>query len=160
MDVEPADVEDVDHLADLWVEMADGQRDHGSHLLADANRERVREAMARHAVVGGLLVAREDDETVGFVMFEPTGGGYVEDVRCGVVRNLYVVPDRRGGGVGSTLLAAAEDALATAGVDVVRLEVIADNDRARAFYADRGYEPHRVEFEKPLGSEDTSNEGG
>ncbi len=150
MDVEQATVEDVDALADRWVEMAEGQREHGSHLLGDGNRERVREAMARHAVVGGLLVARDGGDTVGFVMFEPAEGGYRQDVRRGVVRNLYVVPDRRGEGTGGALLRAAEEALAAEGVDVVALEAMADNERARRFYRERGYEIHRVEFEKPL----------
>ncbi|CDK38527.1 hypothetical protein BN903_202 [Halorubrum sp. AJ67] len=33
------------------------------------------------------------------------------------------------------------------------LEALADNDRARSFYAARGYDAHRVELTKPLGDE-------
>lgn len=160
MTVVPADTDDADDLADLWVELAEEQRDHGSHLHAEANREGIRDAMVRHAVVGGLLIARRDDEVVGFVMFEPEGGVYEQDCQRGLVRNLYVVPEYRGEGVGSALLAAAEETLVEQGVEAVALEAMADNDRARTFYRDHGYEPHRVELEKSVGSDRPSNEDG
>ena len=34
--IDPATSDEVDALVDLWVDLARGQRDHGSHLLADA----------------------------------------------------------------------------------------------------------------------------
>lgn len=153
MTVESADPEDVEAVADLWVDLAAGQRTHGSHLLAGPNRGVVRDALVRHAVLGGLLVAREGDAIVGFVMFEPESGSYEQDADRGIVHNLYVVPERRGEGVGSALLAAAEDALADEGADVVALEVMAENDAARRFYRRHGYEPLRLELERDLDPE-------
>lgn len=159
MRIEPAGTDDADALADLWVALADEQRDHGSHLLADANRERIREALVRNAVTHGLLVAWDGDDAVGFVMFEPESGAYRQDVERGVVRNLYVVPDHRGEGAGSELLAAAEAELAAAGCEVVALEAMAGNDRAREFYRRHGYDTHRVELEKPVGSDGSNSDG-
>jgi ribosomal protein S18 acetylase RimI-like enzyme len=52
-------------VADLWVALADEQRAHGSHLLAAPNRATIREAIVRHAVADGLLVARTDPERDG-----------------------------------------------------------------------------------------------
>jgi len=146
--VEPAAVEDVSELADRWVELAEGQRAFGSHLLADENRESVRDALARQAVADRLLVARDDGSIVGFVSFTPESGAYEQDVDRGIVRNIYVDPDRRGEGVGSTLLEAAEATLAEAGAETVALDVLADNEAARRFYRRHGYRPHRVELEK------------
>ena len=148
--LEPATTDDVDRLADLWVDLARDQRAHGSHLRADANRSAVRETVARHVVTGGLLVARvdADDGLVGFVMFGPETGSYEQDVSRGVVQNIYVVPGWQRRGIGSALLSAAEDALRDAGADAVVLETMADNEAARAFYRRHGYEPHRVELEK------------
>lgn len=154
----------VDALAELWVDLATDQRTHGSHLLAAANRTSIRESLAQRIVSGGVFVAREDDgddgDVLGFVTFYPEAGGYEQDTDRGVVENLYVVPERRGEGVGSDLLTAAEDALAEGGMEAITLDAMATNERARRFYRRHGYEPHRVELERRLERETDTNEGG
>ena len=99
--IEPGRTGDADRVADLWVELAADQLTHGSHLRPEANRERIRESILRHAVAGTLLVAREGDTVVGFVTFSVETGGYDQDVRRGVVENLYVTAGHRGDGVGT-----------------------------------------------------------
>lgn len=153
MRIEPANPEDVQAVADLWVDLAADQRSHGSHLLADPNRSVVRDALVRHAVTGGLLVGRVDGAIVGFVMFEPESGSYEQDVARGVIHNLYVIPAHRGEGIGSELLSAAEAALQQAGIEVVALEVMAANDAAQRFYGRHGYDTHRLELERTLDTE-------
>ena len=164
--VGPATIDDLDAVTDLWVDLARDQRRHGSTLLARANRPAVREWVARSTVTGELLVARstavegrttvrsdaggEPTAVIGFVGFTLERDGYERDHTRGVVSNLYVRPERRGEGVGAALLAAAEDALAEAGVNAVALEALVDNERARSFYAEHGYEPNRVELRKSL----------
>lgn len=157
--VEPGRVEDADAVADHWVELADTQREYGSHLLAGENREAIRDAFARHAVAGELVVARTEDGSIaGFVTFGVESDGYREDVTRGVVENIFVVPDRRGEGIGSDLLAAAERRLAVAGADVLSLEAVADNEAALRFYRRHGYAPHRIELEKSVESDTLTKE--
>jgi len=158
--VERAGPAEADRVADLWVALAAGQRDHGSHLLADPNRDRIRETLAHQAADGRLLVAREDGGMVGFATVEPDVGRYEGDTDRGVVTNLYVAPDHRREGVGSALLAAAEDRLRELGARRVGLEVLAANEGARRFYRRAGYEPHRVELERPLGGENDTHSKG
>jgi len=148
-------------IVDLWVDLAADQRAHGSHLDAEGNRTRIREAIVRHAVDGGVLVARDREagDLLGFVMFARETATYAQDLSRGIVENLYVRPAQRGEGVGSALLEAAEDALAERGLDAVTLEVMAANEDARRLYRRRGYEEYRVELEKPLAS-DTHSKGG
>ncbi|WP_254545103.1 GNAT family N-acetyltransferase [Halomarina pelagica] len=148
MEIEAARMGDADRIADLWVALAEGQRRYGSHLSAVENRGTVREAIARSIATGGLLVAREGGEVIGFVMFAPESGVYEQAVQKGVVENLYVVPERRGEGVGTALLGAAEDALRADGAAIVALDVMAANDEARRFYRRLGYRPHRVTMAK------------
>ena len=149
MSIEPASMVAAEELAELWVALARDQRAHGSHLKPEANRESVREGLARGIITGGVLVDRaEDDSITGFVQFAPENEAYAQDVSRGIVENLYVRPDYRGDGIGSELLEAAEKQLFDAGVDRVRLEVLAANEDARRFYARHGYTPHRVELEK------------
>lgn len=163
MEIAAPSMAEVDDIADLWVDLARGQRSHGSHVEPEANRATVRETVARHVVTGGVLAAYtsgDEDESdgggagdadgtlVGFVTFAPESGGYASDCERGVIQNIYVAPDARGEGVGSALLSAAEAALVDAGMDVVSLEVMARNEEARRFYARHGYRDHRVELEK------------
>lgn len=148
--VERAAPAEADAVADLWVSLARDQRRHGSHLHADANRDAIRESMARCAVDDRLLVARDGDALVGFVRLDVERGPLSQDATRGLVRDLYVVPDRRGEGVGTRLLDAAEAALRDRGVDVVALEALAANADAVRFYERRGYRPHRIEFEREV----------
>ncbi|WP_380677635.1 GNAT family N-acetyltransferase [Salinigranum sp. GCM10025319] len=157
--IEPATLSDVDALVDCWVELARGQRAYDSHLAAEENRTPVREALAQHVVTDGVRVAR-DDGVVGFVMFSIESGDYEQTLTRGVVHNLFVAPEARRQGIGSALLAAAEEALTAAGADVVSLEAMATNDGARRFYERHGYHTHRVELEKPTRSDTHSKEDG
>ncbi len=161
----PASAADVDAVADLWIALARGQRSYGSDLLTATNRTAVRESFARAVITGELLVARDDDAIVGFVSFSLDHGGYERDRPRGTVTNLFVVPERRGEGIGSRLLEAAEHGLVSAGAAVIGLEVMAENDRARAFYREHGYDVHRVTLTKPIdddakdGTRGDGNEG-
>ncbi|MDZ5812511.1 GNAT family N-acetyltransferase [Halorubrum sp. AD140] len=160
--ITPASVGDVDEVTDLWIALAEGQRRHGSTLLAEPNRAAVREWVSRSVVTGELLVARDgdsDESPIGFVGFSLDREGYERERTRGTVSNLFVVPDRRGEGIGAELLEAAERALAEAGAETVALEALADNDRAREFYAGRGYDCHRVELTKSLSGAGDSRDG-
>jgi len=152
MRVEPATTADVDAVVDAWVALAGTQREHGSHLDAEANREAIRPILAHHVVDGSLLVARSAaGAVVGFVNVGLEAGSLAADARRGVIHNLYVEPSVRGEGVGSALLDAAEALLADRGAAVVAIEAMAENVAARRLYRRRGYAPHRVQFEKLVG---------
>ena len=154
--IEAAAGSDVEELADLWVALVADQRAYGAHLLAEANRDRVREFLANFVATDSVVVAR-DAGVVGFVMYRIESGAYDQDATRGFIDNVFVAPDRRGEGVGSRLLGAAEDTLADRGADLVALSVLADNDAARRLYERRGYRPHRVTMERPLESDTDSS---
>lgn len=135
-----------EQVVDLWIALAESQRNHGSHLLPVENRSQIREAILRHIVDDAILVAGSN-EPIGFVMFTIESGYYEQAVTRGIIENLYVQSGHRGQGIGSRLLDAAEQTLAESGVERIALEVMAPNERARQFYRERGYEPHRIEFE-------------
>jgi ribosomal protein S18 acetylase RimI-like enzyme len=142
-------MEDVDTIVDLWVQLAAGQRAHGSHLFGDRNRTAVRETVVQRVVAENVLVARADRRTVGFVMVTIDSGRYEQDERRGIIENIFVEPTYRNQGIGSELLGSAEDRLRRSGADILALEAMADNEAARQFYRAHGYSPHRIELEKP-----------
>lgn len=159
MEIDTPDRSEADVLTDLWVSLARGQQDHGSHLAAEPNRAPIRESINQHLVTGGLLVARDDTavqqpdsdlvtDIVGFVMFSAQSGRYEETTPAGLIENLYVVPERRGDGIGSSLLGAAEQSLHEQGIEIITLDVMANNTDAQRFYERHGYTDHRITMAK------------
>ena len=88
----------------------------------------------------GFLVAHDDEER------EPVVGYVVADIvrthgrPLGHVKDLAVHPDRRGEGVGATLLGNALARLDARNVPTVKLEVRPSNDPARSLYREFGFE--------------------
>lgn len=156
MRIDAPEPDETETIAELWVRLARGQRAFGSHLTSETNRTRIEESMAHYVAEGNLLVAREDDSLVGFAMFSIEQRLYVADETRGLVHNVFVVPERRGEGIGSALMERAEAALADQGATVIALEALAENEAARRFYTERGYRPHRIEFEKRAETDNTS----
>lgn len=162
MIIEAPDTDAAGPLADCWVELAEEQRQHGSQLRTEANREPIRESILRAIVTDGVYVARAeaDDEyeadvglILGFVMFSMDAQTYETTVSRGTIQNLYVRPEYRNQGLGSELLETATEKLADRGIEVVKLEVMAPNEAARRFYRRHGFEPHRVQLAKRVESD-------
>lgn len=146
-DISYPDTTSADALTELWLDLADGQRQYGSHVCVEQNRTQIRESLLRYIAGDRVLVAR-CESLCGFVMFTIERGEFEQDVTRGVVENLYVTPDSRREGIGSALLARAEATLTDRGADVISLGVMATNEAARRFYRSHGYDPHRIEMEK------------
>ena len=145
--------DEVGALVELWLELAEDQRRHGSHMLSEANRATIRETMLQHVMTETAIVARRNGSIVGFVTFEVENGRYQQDLSRGIIQNVYVQREHRNDGIGNRLLTAAETALERRGVDVISLEAMAANDRAIRFYRRHGYEDYRIELEKPINSD-------
>jgi ribosomal protein S18 acetylase RimI-like enzyme len=157
MEIEPADMDDVDAITERWLDLAAEQLQYGSHLRVSANRGAIRMALARHIANGTALLARSEG-VVGFVSFEIIDGVFEERVTRGRIQNLYVDPDWRDRGVGTALLEAAESELAEDGADRIAIEAMAENESARRLYKSHGYDPHRVEYERPVEGETRPDE--
>jgi len=84
-----------------------------------------------------LLVA--EDEAGGLIAL--VSGTAADDDSSGTVAEigaLYVLPDRRGRGIGGSLLRAAASELANKGFSALQLDVLTANLPARAFYEAMG----------------------
>ena len=86
------------------------------------------------AGAGRVLMAEADGEPVGFVAaFAPDEQGSV------YINNLHARPDRKGLGVGSTLLAAVAQWAHARGARAMHLKVLETNAPAIGFYESRGW---------------------
>jgi len=159
MQIEPATMDDVEVIANQWLDLAAEQLQYGSHLRVSANSEVIRIALARHVADDTALVARAD-AIAGFVSFEIVDGVFEERVTRGRIQNLYVRPEWRDRGAGSALLEAAESTLADAGAERIAVEAMAPNEDAKRLYESRGYEPHRIEYECRVESDTQTNQEG
>ncbi|MFB6187285.1 MAG: N-acetyltransferase family protein [Halobacteriaceae archaeon] len=109
--------DDLDRIADLWVQLVASQREYGAHLLAEENRSTARDLLGQYIVSDDLLVAKEDDRIYGFVMVHTERGWFKQDGSRGIIDNIFVIQEKRGEGIGTALLENAEMRLREADVD-------------------------------------------
>jgi len=87
------------------------------------------------------LVATDDGQVVGFVVFGPYRGEDGTEPERGQLYAIYVTPGHWGRGAGRLLFDAAKAGLTAAGFPDMRLWVLAENHRARRFYERVGMAP-------------------
>lgn len=100
----------------------------------------------RHAV----LVAEEDGRVQGWVHVQEFHA--LTSAPTALVSSLVVAAEARGRGLGSGLLAAAEDWARTRGLPGIRLRARRERRAAHAFYRARGYRLYtrQLQFRKDL----------
>jgi ribosomal protein S18 acetylase RimI-like enzyme len=97
-----------------------------------------------------LLIAEEQQQQAGFILMLDTMPDEVTRMPQGFVAYMAVEPSYRGRGIGSRLLAAAEDEARRRGLPYMGLMVTEDNAAARALYERAGYLTERRLLCKPL----------
>ena len=124
----PATADDISSIAPIWHRgWQDGHVGHVPEELSTARTERSFWSRAAQRLPD-TTIAEIEGAVAGFVMVV---GDEVEQV--------YVGEDHRGSGVASVLLAEAERRVRHSGHDTAWLAVVAGNERARRFYAKRGW---------------------
>jgi GNAT superfamily N-acetyltransferase len=112
---------------------------------ADNAWRRRREAYRRWLASPGafVLVAERDGRAIGHAVVSFGGGydGWGPGERIADLHDLAVLPDERGAGVGTALMDTLDKQLTAAGVEHLRLRVVAANDAALRFYERRGLTP-------------------
>ena len=121
---------DYHQVAALWEEV-------GMWPHEGEDRAWFQRALARNPRCA--LVWREGGRVAGTVV------GAWDGLR-GWIYHLAVTASRRNRGLGSLLLAAAEERLRAAGARQINLMVYEDNGGAEALYRKRGYEPSPVKM--------------
>ena len=105
-------------------------------------------------IAGQILVAESaQGEVIGYVALQPhvpQEEPHEMFYHYAYVSDIVVLPGRRGEGVGSALLGAAENYARRAGASVIRLGVLAGNHAARRLYAEFDYAERELLLEKSL----------
>jgi ribosomal protein S18 acetylase RimI-like enzyme len=87
---------------------------------------------------GDVIVLLAGDGTEGFAQVRYRGQIY-SDAPAAYLEELYVIPDRRGEGLGRALLDAAMDAARDHGADMIDLGTSVDDTAARGLYESAGF---------------------
>ena len=156
--IRPASVDDVEVLANVYLSSA---RHHAAldpdfYVVPDRDAvvKHLREALrAEDSTRAVRLVAELDGEVVGSAEVELRSPSAASMMRPQIAASvgLAVLEDRRGSGIGSRLIAAAEDWARERGASLMMLDASAANVEARRFYEDRhGYRLRGVLMTKPL----------
>lgn len=145
---------DLESLRPLWVAVHHRHAESMPELAPyvsdartwEARRELYAELLAKPDTI--LLLARAGGALIGYGMAHVTA---VEDTwvadtwvtgrRIGEIESLAVVPEHRGGGVGTRLLERLERELAADGVSDLVLGALPGNAAAIRLYERRGYRP-------------------
>ncbi|WP_227353596.1 GNAT family N-acetyltransferase [Haladaptatus salinisoli] len=98
--------------------------------------ERLESAMADDDAV--LVAAVDGGDLVGFAHVD--AATRVDSVGEGVLRGLYVAPNRWREGIGTALLEAVEDSIRERGFTQLSVPVLADNERGRRFLESNDFE--------------------
>ena len=92
------------------------------------------------SMLGQMLVAVEDDAVIG-----------VASIAKDTLDLIWVAIDRRGRGVGTALMSAAEKRIGEDGHPIARLEVFEPNTEATRFYEAHGWKKGKTSFDQMAG---------
>ena len=92
---------------------------------------------------GGMLVllASAVEKDIGYCVSTVNNA-------AGEVDSIFVIPTRRGGGVGHLMMTRAMEWLAEKAVTSIAVDVLSGNEAAQAFYARYGFQPRTVRLLK------------
>ncbi len=116
-------------------------------LLDDFNREYDTPTPGAEVLATRLRTLLAEDDLVVLLSGDPAVAVAVLTLRpslwydgpAAVLDELYVVPDRRGRGTGTELLAAAETEVRARGGELLEINVDGEDTDARRFYERHGY---------------------
>ncbi len=124
--------DDVATVIELWREFgAEAPEPAWRHDEAEIRRRELERAIGTDIV----LLAEQDARPVGLAVADAKGE------RVGFLHILYVRPRARQLGVAAALVRATVDRLRAQGRDMLELEVLASNERARSVYERWGFAP-------------------
>jgi ribosomal protein S18 acetylase RimI-like enzyme len=123
--------------ADIFLTLARDFHIEDGHALNAAGEASIREVAAGVALAPAFFLV-EDGAIAGFFVlslgYSPEHGG-----TDGFIDDIYIIPERRGRGLGRRALDLALEESRKCGIRVLLLEVEAHNDRAYHLYTSMGF---------------------
>ncbi|MEO9139981.1 MAG: GNAT family N-acetyltransferase [Jatrophihabitans sp.] len=153
-DAQPAD---ADVVARLWHAQADYEGRIGSLRDSDAIRRAIAASVSGYLEGPTTVLLAEHDDTVsGVVLAESTENSTWVGARLALAPVSYLAmastdPSARGGGVGSTLVAALHARHRASGIRLIGLHYSPFNPLSVPFWSQQGYRPVLTHFARSVG---------
>ncbi|WP_281557980.1 GNAT family N-acetyltransferase [Thalassomonas sp. RHCl1] len=122
---------------------------HTNSIVQKMQDDYITEMLEQTSIPRATLIAEKNEIPLGFVHARAHKDS-ISDETCGTVPLLAVAPAAQGMGVGQLLMQAAEAWAKEQGYRLLHLEVFANNDKARGFYQNLGFEAETLHMIKPL----------
>ena len=154
MELAEATAEDLDALVGRWYELAKAMEDYSELnelVYADVDEASVSGFRARlddEDITDYLIV--HDDETIGFVTIRE--GHHPSRQYSSYLRivNLAIDEDHRGQGHGTAVVERVKELARERGCDHLKVSCEWQNEGARRFYRDTGFQPKQIVYAQPL----------
>jgi len=98
----------------------------------------------------GMFVWEIRGKVVGWSWLRVRENEFFKEGAFGELNEIYVVPEWRRKGVGKVLMLHAHNWFKEKGVSTIRVEALASNKAALAFYQKHGFKPWYISLEKSL----------
>lgn len=154
----PCVIETVPDLDAVWPELRDliiALEGYNAGLSVSRRFRADWEARSREHLVRRqplILIARNDDSAVGYLIAFLEQDGVLFEERFVHVSEAFVLEAYRGRGIGRALLQRAEAWARERGADAVRLDVFAANRSGKQFWETAGFEIEVHQMRKTLGA--------
>src|SRR6185436_9867202 len=150
--IRPATIEDREFMFDQAARLAAvaALPWHAEREVLAFQHRYMNAAFARPASETACFIAEDEtSQRLGYVYAEASTD-FVTLEPCAYVTVLAVIEAAEGQGVAARLMQAAEDWARQQGFRLICLDVFANSQRARAFYARQGYQDDSLRLTKPL----------
>jgi GNAT superfamily N-acetyltransferase len=140
-----ASIDDLPQMLELWRALEEAQREFRV-LPTRADAEERVSGMLREAIAdenAAVFVVDDDGQLVGMAIAEvsPTGAHSLADAMLCELSRVVIAPERRGEGLGTGLLEAAEEFGRARGAAWLSARIFTGNEAGRAFWARHGFVP-------------------
>lgn len=154
MELVEAGLEDLDALVERWHALAEEMEPYDElNALADADVEALAESGFRSHLDDDetteyLIV--HDDETIGFLTLRESEHPAQKYARSLRIVNLAIDEGHRNRGHGTAVVERVEELARERGCDHLKVPCEWENDGARRFYRESGFQPKQVVYAQPL----------
>lgn len=123
---------------------------HTDDVVQKMQDDYISEMLKLTSQVNVTFIAESNNIQLGFIHVRTRKDDISGEV-CGTIPLLAVSPKSQGLGVGKILMGYAEDWAKDSGCRLLHLEVFANNENAKNFYQNLGFQPETIHMIKPIG---------